>query len=259
MKKKKSNFRKSHRKKIIKPFYKKRSFLLFLGISFTLILLIYLFLFFSYFWIKNIRIEGNKDLPEEVLFNQIVNRSSRKILFFNSSAIFLFNSGQISEDFLNDFPLIESIQIKKDLPDKIIVIIKERKPSLFWCNDNCFLLDSTGVAFREKEDNDRRRVIVRGGGEFNLGDQIISVSDMQKIISIWKEIGKELEIIEFEIDSQKLNVKTSENWHIYFNTEEDLSTQILKLKLVLEEKISLSNRKNLEYIDLRFDSRVYFK
>ncbi|MBZ1356552.1 MAG: FtsQ-type POTRA domain-containing protein [Candidatus Nealsonbacteria bacterium] len=259
MKTKKKNFRKSHRKKLVKPFYKKKLFLLPAGISFLFISLAYFFLFFDYFWINNIKIEGNEVLSREAILGPIEEKLSTKILFFRSSSIFLFNSNQMSKDILEAFPLIKDVQIKKDLPDKITINIKERQPVAFWCNSECYLVDSVGVAFRERRDDDKRRVIIRSQGDFQLGEQVVDINDMQRIIKIWKRIGENLGLIEFEVGNQKLNAKTSENWYIYFNSKEDLSTQILKLELVLEEKISPAKRKKLEYIDLRFDSRVYFK
>jgi len=57
---------------------------------------------------------------------------------------------------------------------------------------------------------------------------------------------------------ERLNIKTSENWQIYFNLESDINLQITKLNLPLKEEISPEKRENLEYIDVRF-SRAYYK
>ena len=60
------------------------------------------------------------------------------------------------------------------------------------------------------------------------------------------------------VSEERLNVKTSEGWEIYFNTADDLDWQVQELALVLEKQITPEKRRNLEYIDLRF-SRVYYK
>ncbi len=70
-----------------------------------------------------------------------------------------------------------------------------------------------------------------------------------------------LKVFDFIIETdvlKDLRVNTNEGWHVLFDRSRDLKNQLEALKLVLEEKIK-EERKNLEYIDLRIENRVYYK
>lgn len=56
----------------------------------------------------------------------------------------------------------------------------------------------------------------------------------------------------------KIVIHTANNWKLYLNHEQDGSKQFYKLFLVLNNKIK-DITKPLDYIDLRFGDRVYFK
>ena len=60
------------------------------------------------------------------------------------------------------------------------------------------------------------------------------------------------------VSNSRFNAKTQEGWEIYFNPKENLDWQLTELALVLKQKIPPDERKNLEYIDLRFN-KVYIK
>ncbi len=47
-------------------------------------------------------------------------------------------------------------------------------------------------------------------------------------------------------------------WEIYFDPKSDLSMDLTKLRLLLDKEITPEQRKNLQYIDLRF-SKAYYK
>lgn len=54
-----------------------------------------------------------------------------------------------------------------------------------------------------------------------------------------------------------IKLVTTEGWYIYLTTYLDFTTQAENLNTVLKENIT--NHDNLEYIDVRFDDRVYIK
>ena len=59
-------------------------------------------------------------------------------------------------------------------------------------------------------------------------------------------------------NSRRINVKTKDNFYIYFNPEKDVNIQLENYKAVLGEYILKSNKK-LNYIDLRFENKVYYR
>ncbi len=75
--------------------------------------------FFSKFYIQKITIENNKIIKEENINN--------KLSFLKQSNIFLLDKKKIEKK-LKEIQFIDSFQIKKVYPNKIIIKITEKKP-----------------------------------------------------------------------------------------------------------------------------------
>jgi len=93
------------------------------------------------------------------------------------------------------------------------------------------------------------------GELFLLKNRIKDFLEIEKIL----KNNLKIEIKDLIVISEKrLNVRTREGWEIYFNLEKDIKLQITKLEVLLEQEILIEKRKNLEYIDLRFE-RIFYK
>ena len=233
-------------------------FLLFLSGTF------YLVCFSNFFQVKEVKIIGNQKTPLAEIQKTIDKGVGQKVLaFFDSNSIFLANLGEITRDLLEEFPQISSATVNRQLPDKLLVEIKERLPFGVWCQgENCFYLDRTGVIF---DDNPVADILViktqNQPAEVVLGKRIIANDSMEKIAKVQKTLkdNMEINIKEFNIISpDRLNARTQEGWEIYFDPAGNLDWQLTEVKAVLEKQIPSEKRGNLEYIDLRF-SKVYYK
>ena len=93
-----------------------------------------------------------------------------------------------------------------------------------------------------------------------LGENVISKDTLDKILKINENLEKKLEINpeKFILKDNRLDVKTTEGWEIYFDLLGDINLALTKLHLLLEKEISPEARKDLQYIDLRF-TKVYYK
>jgi len=56
----------------------------------------------------------------------------------------------------------------------------------------------------------------------------------------------------------KVIVNTKEDWKTFLVIDKNLKINLEKLKIILIQEISLENRVNLDYIDLRFD-KIFYK
>ena len=272
MTKHKRHKRKPHSVRIKKPFIRKPFF----WFSFVLLAFIlgssYLFIFAERFQITEIQIHGNEKVLTKDIEDIVSNIINRVILGKNFKNIFLVRKNKINSEILNKFPEIEDIKTKKDFPDTLILEIKERKPFAIFCTEErqipgqCFVLDNNGVIFEIQENLNflDNTLIIRfseNEREFSLGQEIIKKELLDLILRIrnnQKENDQpDIKEVIFSLP-QRLNVKTTEDWQIYFNLESDVDLQITKLNLLLKELISLEDREGLEYIDLRF-TRAYYK
>ncbi len=259
--KKKKNFRKSYKKKPTKPFYKKKIFWVTGTILICIFILTYFLFFFRFFWVDNIQISGSEMIPREDIENFIEDRIFFDISFLYSKTIFLIKKSEISVDIIQEFPEIRTVTIKRVFPDKLEVRIKEREALAIWCRENknaeCFLIDREGIIFRRFSPSGMA-VIFGGNNNAQLGENALSREEMSLLVDIWKEV-KNVGIIGFTVSDSDINIRTAEKWNILFTSRESVSSQALKLFLTIENRIPSEKRKDLDYIDVRFENRVYFK
>lgn len=261
IKKRKSHSKKRFRIKKKKPLYQKRFFWLFLLGFFLLAGLFYLIVFSSFFRIKEIQISGNQKVAAEEIKILIGEQINKKVFFANSQSIFLFKGKTIENKLLESFIKIDSVNLKRKLPDKLIVEIKERVAMANFCYEyrECFLIDKGGIAF--ERDGAGIGLLVGISEAISLKEQVISAEELAGVISTKQTLEEKLglEADGFWLEKKRLDVKVREGWDVYFNLENDVSEQLFNLEMVLKEEISAEMRENLEYIDLRFGSRVYYK
>lgn len=255
-------FRKPHQFKKKKSIIRNRFF--WRGILiFVFIISLFYFLFLSKtFQVEMITVSGEEKVSTEGIKLLVEKKLENKILFFKTKSIFLVNLDEIKNDILNNFPQTAEVEIGRGFPDALNILVIERLSLVTWCQgENCFLLDNEGVIFEEAQPEevlpkitDKQKI-----SAVSPGEKVIEKENLNLILEIERKIKENLKIdvVEFIIVSEeRLNVKTAEGWEIYLNFKEDINWQLTKLNLILEERIPPEKRRNVEYIDLRFE-KVY--
>lgn len=258
-------FRKPYRVRRKKSIFRNRFFWPGILIAVIIGTIVYFVAFAPFFQIKEIRISGNVKVQKESLENFIWENVSKKMLIFQTKSILLANLQETEKSILEKFPNVSKVDIKRNLPDIITVGIEEKKPLLIFCKnaDFCFYLDEKGVIFDQINETVESLITIMDKRplEVKLGEKAIEddlLKNIKEIISKL-ESGTEIFTKKIILFEKKITFKTEQNWEIYFNQEENIPNQIQNFTLVLKEEIPLENRGNLEYIDLRFGNRVYYK
>lgn len=283
---KRQSYRKPYRIRKKKSILKSRYF------WFTILALIlaggifYTIYFLPFIQVREINVSGTQKVSGEEIKNLTNTEISQKIFLFESKSILFIDSAKIKNNILQQFPQIGKATVKRGLPDKLNIEVKERESVGIFCQDNinCWYLDENGVVF---ENTGRFEVIdpvlidgaevfsineniVQSGleikdtinkSEIKLGSNVIDKVLFEKIQNLAKKLSSDLaiNITEFIIPSQgRLDAKTSEGWEMYFDSTSDLNWQVIELGQLLQKEIPSDKRGNLEYVDLRF-SKVYYK
>lgn len=227
---------------------------------------IYFLVFFENFQVSKITILGNGKVQTAAVEKLISAGVQQRFWFISSKSIFLVSPSKISGVILDQYPVIGSVEIKKQYPDNIIVNIKERKPFVIFCEktEDCFFLDENGVVFERVINTVEGFPIVRQFEDraMVLGKAAVEKNIMEAIVKIKKDFEEKLNLQIKEInipDSARLNTTTSEGWRVYFGLDSDIDLQIIKLNYLLEKELPKESRVGLQYIDLRFKDRAYYK
>ncbi|MGB3988153.1 MAG: FtsQ-type POTRA domain-containing protein [Minisyncoccales bacterium] len=254
----KKSYRKSYKKKVVKPVYKKRWFWFLILIIIFILSLLYLIIFSPLFEVKEILILGNEKISSEEILEVATKEINSTIFSFDSKSIFFISSKRLSDSLTKEFPKIGNLEIKRLIPNSIEIEVKERKPIAVWCNKECFFLDKEGVIF-ETAERPFGFVVIQEEKEALISDNVLSEKYLSFVLEFWKDVKDLVEIIGFRIVKLNIEVITKDNYFIKTITEESASLQAQKLRLAFQEKIPAEKRALLDYIDLRFEDRVYFK
>jgi len=233
-------------------------------VFFVIGIIFYTLFFYQALQIKEIKVAGTKRIAAKDIQQYIAFLSQRNILKIKTQSILLFQSKKIQESLLRDFPQIAKVNIKRTFPDIVEVLIEERNPVAIWCKEECFFIDKEGIIF-EKTDKSliNEFLLLQDAARQaapHLGEQVISKELLDKIFAIKTEL-KNIQVESREVvlvSEERINIKTTESWEIYFTIPLDVPWQITRLKLVLEKEIPAERRPKLQYVDLRF-SKVYYR
>lgn len=263
--------RKPHKIKTKTSILKTKSFWYTISAAVLLLAIFYFVVFFNKVQIKNIYVTGNIKTPTNQIESLILQKINKKILFLSSKSIFLADTSGIKNIILENFPVVDDVNVKRKFFSTLNITVKEREPRAIFCRSNpstgsgqeekCFFIDDTGVASESIDKIASGFVVVRlyDNKEVVLGKQVMSKETMGYILKAEKSLNDKYSVIVdlAEIASEiRLNIKTNEGWEVYFNLSEDMDLQISKLILLLEKEIPKESRGQLKYIDLRFE-RAY--
>jgi len=225
------------------------------------------FFYISKFRIKNVTIEGLDSIEEKDLSDAVNKTLSEKVAgFLPGDNIFLINKKRFSEKIMPQFLRIGDIEIVRKFPDALTLSVRERSPWATVCTnmpDKCFLAGEDGFLFDfalNLQGNLILKVLDEREREISLGEFIMESDEFEKL-------KKFKEDVEDYIDSRiiKIVLKNNESYELHFNSwyiiidkENDIQLASSNLMLALYSEIK-DNYENLEYVDLRFGNKVFYR
>ncbi len=237
-----------------------------IGTFLVLIVSVYWLFFSPYFVIKNIRVVSNLALPADVL-SQLLAEQLQKPQYgiFSPRNIFTFDGEEFKAQ-LADALIAENIIIEKNYPAQLLITIEERPRTAVWSSrNNFFALDTQGVILGKITQPQSSDIIIydQSGGEVTqniaaVRPEILAFLSFVKADTRMQALGFKFALIQ-KPSATDITVRINEGWDIYFDTVVPVEDQLANLDLTLRHTIPPDTRKNLNYIDLRFGEKVYYK
>lgn len=230
---------------------------------FIIIASLYFLIFSSHCQINKIEIsiDDNVNLryAKEEVSSYIDSLAAEKYLFFvPAKSLMIFPAHKLNERLKQD-QRIESFSIEKIAPDILKVHLKVFKPEavLLDKQSNFYLLNKGGQIIGSIKENAASLPVINDQTGRNLEQEF------NRIIKFVNDFNSnfdfKIERVEIYRDQGVITTKaiTSEKWEIFIDNQEDLTKQTQSLFLALREKIQ--DRKDLSYIDLRFEDKIFYK
>jgi cell division septal protein FtsQ len=234
------------------------------------------FIFYSpYFSIKSINISGLERINHEEIKGMVETQmAERRFFIFKQNNIFVFDENAASKN-INEKYALKVFKIDKRLPEALIISVEERSPALIWkTSEKYYIVDWDGTIIREitpeevsgyqENQPGAKMALVFDDSNASVGfkDKILSSETVLAISNLQINIpAAGLMISNFKVTDKNdsaIKCLTGEGWEIYFSVIGDLNAQLEKLRTFLKEKKS-EDRKSLQYVDLRFTDRIYYK
>ncbi len=214
--------------------------------------------------IKHINITGNNIVSERQLTASVMYDLARvKWLLMSEDTIFTYDKNYIQQDLLNKYPDIERVEMSTSGVDTLNINIKERDVVAQWCGNVCYLLDKNGSFFRKEEQPLSGYIIYKGElREVGYKQTLLKegFADLHSFVLSLNSLGtkvKEVHIYEDDVEIFLDNLPI-----IKVNVVDDFKKILSYIKLTLKSddfKKVFNSEGGVEYIDLRFGNKIYYK
>lgn len=189
-----------------------------------------------------------------------------KFLFLTQANALFFDSDDMAEHLKKKFAPIEEVLIKRDFFKRGIRIeISERKAWAVWCRDSCFYLDNQGVLFQEAPRLFGELILKitdERPNDFHLSDQILNGEFFNSFETFVREIGEAHGVTVININitpDRSFWLETTGGWKILIDAETDFGRAKENLKLFADSAALKEKLGELDYIDLRFPDKGFYK
>lgn len=239
--------------------------------------------------INEVLVSGERDVNPEVVrafVATLLDNGSRP--FFSRNNKFLYPRAEIERRTAAAFPRIHSVRVSRPSPmsQTLDVALEEREPFAYWClpdrgsqsgltampahagqavADECYLMDEGGFIFAEwgEEATSTRKYIFRGGvgtSTTPIGHTFIPgrLSGILVLLTYLQQAGFLPLGITVE-GEQDFSVPFAEGFRAYASFGRDAMGLVRDLQLILSSSELAGKMDEVDYVDLRFGNRVYFK
>ncbi|MDP3725990.1 MAG: hypothetical protein Q8R36_02215 [bacterium] len=228
--------------------------------------------------IHTIQVIGNTTVSEEDIRAYIEKRIAGKYLYvFSRANVFLFQSRIIERELFETFKKIKEVELSRDTLTSVRVNIKERKPYYLWCDnsipsgdiESCYFLDIDGYAFAPAPYFSGHVYFTflkkfESESKTSVGTMFLPEGEFKRLISFRNTLR------ERELDAHSLEVLETGDYafllsggtKIIFQPTQDLGMAALNLAATFDTEQFIKKKKSglsLEYVDVRFDNKVYYR
>ncbi len=234
--------------------------------------------------ISSVSFEGNKAISDEELFAVVAPHLEGSYLhLFPRRNIFIFPKDDIEEDIRTSFVRAESVAIERDGFSRLLITVVERDPVGLWCGSTttltapCYFIDETALVFAPAPHMNGRSFIVyervlpikpigkqlesqEAFGELNDFVDFIATLGFNTRRIVWKEDALEL-VTTFATktgeEGVRLHIPLTGPYKQAFTNLASIAQSQKNKKIGADEEPFIFA--GLEYVDLRFENRIFYK
>lgn len=216
--------------------------------------------------VRDISVTGVQALPAgELAAAATQELDDNGFRLFSRENMFLYPRRAIEEVIATQFPRVKDVSVARTslLATAVVITVKERDPFATWCTgSDCYLMDSSGFIFGPAGETPSSAYIFRGGlAPGNPIGQTFLRGRIAGIFALLHELEKEnFKAAGITVDSEKdFTITLESGLTLMVSFEMQPGDIIRNLQTALESDGLREKLDTLQYIDLRFGNRVYYK
>ena len=222
------------------------------------------------FTIKNVIVDNAPSYQTEQRITAIVESlmQPKGITLLPQSNLIFFSAAAGKQAVTREF-YIQGLEFKRQWPNILRITAPQDTVVALWKADRVsYLVNGHGTLVQELADEPPPANLIAVTEAkpltHQLGDQVAPELTMQFLKNLgltWSQQLMKYPLAYVSFDPAALptlQATTQTGWYVLVSVEQDLSTQVEATRRLLEEKIK-DDQTKLEYIDVRFGSRLYYK
>ena len=228
--------------------------------------------------VSQITVLGAEKLPPQLVQSFVESElDDGSYRFFSRSNIFLYPKLAIQQDIVAFFPRIKSARLSRPsfFSRTLVVTIGERQPYARWCEtgqvlgaDQCFQMDNSGFVFASADASTTPSSVFAEPYQFSgvltggpIGKTFIP-GHLPGLLALLATLQQQNNVTPVRVSvagGQDFSVDFQEGFSLKASFGADAGTLARNLKLVLGSEALAGKESQIEYVDLRFGNKAYFK
>lgn len=262
---------------------------LWIGVVIGILTLVLLVVLVPWFRVKTVTVEGNKVVPTSEILNLVTGvTAGRYFYLIPKDHIFWYPTGFTSNHLLTVLPRLGKAEITRRNFNEVVVRVVERAPAALWCvgeeRANCFFIDQAGLVYAPAPwfssalffeiigttspqtfpTETVPAIYVRKLTRFAAAAPALLAATSSEVVrfesaELWPQGDAVFTVKQYNV----LAGGAPLTWHLRINLDQDLMTAGRNLSSVWHsnafQKEFGANRTKLDYLDVRFGNKVFYK
>lgn len=217
------------------------------------------------FAIRDVSVVGAAALPVSDLETVFSESFASGFQLFSERNIFLYPSAHIKDELLRRFPRLESVTLSREslFAQAVVLSVREREAQYSWCTDAgaCYLMDRDGFVFAPQNGEASRYQFRAGlapgepvGQTFlrgRLGNAVALLDQLEA--AGFAATGARVE------NESDMTISLEKGFYLKVSFKAEPYKIVKNLELALSAEALRDKITFLEYVDLRFGNRVYYR
>jgi cell division protein FtsQ len=170
-------------------------------------------------------------------------------------SVFWINPEHIAR-LVESLPEVRQARVETVLPNQVVIIIEERRPVALWqSGDTRLWVSADGVLLPAHGDLPNAFLIVDADGQAVRPGDHIEAGFLTAALGL-RELMPERAVIQFT-RAWGISFQSSEGWRVYLGSGDDMAAKLAVLRALRQD--ILSRGEHLQFVDLRFPDRPYYR